>query len=149
MSWWDTGHGTDVIGDRPADLADAALKEIARAREQQSLPKPKLDALLRAIGLALSDPPSPLREVVAEGGDGSPDVSSGPLQLDDSVRDIVPPLQQTMSAIAREYQERWERKPRLSELLSTFSFVLGYRPEDFLQDGGEHPVKEIRAVASK
>jgi len=143
MSWWDTGNEGDVIGDRPADLAGGALKEIARKR------KPKLEELLRAIGVSVgayaSDAPAP-GELVAEGGDGSQPVSSGPLRADDSVNDLLPPIRHALGEIAKEYRERWERKPKLSELLSTFAFVLGYRPEDFLEDGAQHPVKAIRAV---
>ena len=161
MSSW-IYHEDDVIGDRPADLAGAALKQIAGDRDRESLPRPKLEVLLRAIGSALkeeassyvSDPPAALRELLADDrAERRQQSRAAELQaedkVDDGVRDILPPIRVALGAIAREYEERWKRKPRLSELLETFSFVLGYRPEDFLEDGAQHSVREIRAVVSE
>lgn len=153
MSWWDTGQQDDVIGDRPADLIGGALKDIARTSADKQLPKPTLESLLRALGLALTtgtgeylDAHPDLQEIVAEDALGVR-VSSGPLRAEPLVPDLTERLRKALHLNAAAYMERWERKPRLTELLATLEFVLGYRPEDFLVDGAEHVVKKLEAVA--
>src|SRR6266550_4264100 len=137
MSWWDTDDGDDVIGDEPADLIRHSLQQIA---ERQ---KPKLEDLLRAIGtVAKSDArkkmleniPANLRGITATLKSGET-ISAQTSADDATTRDIVATLTENLRAIRKIYQERWERNPRLSEWLSLFSFVLRYRPEDFLEDG--------------
>lgn len=151
MSWWDTGNGDDVIGDQSADLVRHALQQIAEARAKGSQEKPTLAELLRAIGIVaisaggqmLEDKPANPRKIVAELKSGET-ISSGPFREDAGTSDLVPILAGNLRAIAEVYQERWERKPRLSELLYAFEFVLRYRPEDFLRDGLEHPPTKLK-----
>ncbi len=52
---------------------------------------------------------------------------------------LVRSLTENLRATRDVYKERWERNPRLSEWLSVLSFVLRYRPEDFLEDGKVRP----------
>jgi hypothetical protein len=152
MSWWDTGKDDDVIGDQPADLARQALQQIAVARAERSQERPALVDVLRAIGKVaigdagrwLADTPADLRQIVAELKLGPP-VSSGPLRDDAASSDLVGPLTESLRAIEGAYQERWERKPRFSEWLEAFAFVLRYRPEDFLRDSADHPPVRIKA----
>jgi hypothetical protein len=153
MSWWDTGNKDDVIGDQPADLVRHVLQEIVETRAQRSEPKPKLADLLRAIGIVATtadgkmfeDVPGTLREIVAELKSGQT-VSSGLLPAVHETNDLVSILTRNLNEIAKIYQERWERNLRLSEWLETFSFVLRYRPEEFLDDGVAHPPSELKAV---
>lgn len=151
MSWWDTGEGTDVIGDQPADVLGHVLRRIAEERAQQSRQKPTLSELLRALGTVaseargkqLEDVPESLREIVAHLGSGVT-VSSGPLGDDRDNRDLAAEIRAGLDAVADIYRSRWERNPRLSEWLECFTFVLGYRPEQYLQDGSSRaPVKIV------
>jgi hypothetical protein len=155
MSWWDTGNKDDVIGDQSADLVRHALKEIAEVRAKQSQDKPRLADLLQAIGsVALSSggkllekTPSQLREIVAELKSGQT-ISSGLLRGDGETNDIVRVLTESLDQIGAVYRERWERNPRFSEWLDTLSFVLRYRPEEFLHDGIEHPPSQLMTIVS-
>lgn len=153
MSWWDTGNNDDVIGDEAADLVRHALKEIADTRAQQAQAKPRLADLIKAVGtVALSSgekllekTPSGLREIVAELKSGQT-ISSGLLRDGGETNEIVRVLTENLRQIAGVYRERWQRNPRLSEWLESLSFVLRYRPEEFLHDGGEHPPSQLTAI---
>ena len=63
MSWWDTGEGDDVIGDRPADLLISGLKKLGAEREAAGQERPSLDGLLAGLSAALSTPERPVRFV--------------------------------------------------------------------------------------
>ena len=153
MSWWDTGNKDDVIGDQPADLVRHALQEIVQTRSQQGADKPSLAGLLRAIGAValsasgtlLEEVPANLREIVAELKSGQT-VSSGLLRGSAEQEDIVWILTKNLREIEAVYRERWERNPRLTEWLDTLSFVLRYRPEEFLQDGVKNPPSQLSAI---
>jgi len=134
MSWWDTGEGDDVIGDQPADLVRHSLQEIA-ARQ-----KPGLEDLLGAINTVtksdsgkklLENVPANHADVVAKLKSGET-VSASAAEPN---KPLVASLKENLKEIQKVYQERWERNPRLTEWLSTFAFVLRYRPEEFLEDG--------------
>jgi len=149
MSWWDTGEGDDVIGDQPADQVREALQQIVDARAKRSQDKPVLADLLRAIAIAtssagtvLADPPADVQQIVAQLKSGQT-VSSGSSPDGRETRDLVEPLAVCLRALGTIYQDRWERKPRLSEWLRSLEFVLKYRPEDFLRDGAAHPPQRI------
>lgn len=153
MSWWDTGNNDDVIGDQPADLVRHGLQKIVETRAGQSPEKPRLADLLAVVGLVasgaagqlLEDASLNVREIVAELKSGQT-ISSGLIRDRPEVNDLFPILKENLRAIAEVYQERWERNPRLTEWLETLSFVLRYRPQDFLQDGAEHPPTQLKAV---
>lgn len=155
MSWWDTGNKDDVIGDEPADLVRHALTEIAQTRAQRAQEKPKLADLLHAVvtvaltsrGKLLEKTPSGLKEIVVELKSGET-VSSVLLQGAGATSDIVRLLTENLGQVAAVYRERWQRNPRFSEWLETLSFVLRYRPEEFLHDGQEFPLSELSAPAS-
>lgn len=138
MSWWDTDNDDDVIGDQPADLVRHSLQQVASAQ------KPALDDLLRAIGAVaksaegkemLEKVPPKLQGVSAVLKSGEK-VSAKP---EEDKGTLVRSLTENLRATRDVYKERWERNPRLSEWLSVLSFVLRYRPEDFLEDGKDRP----------
>ena len=155
MSWWDTGNGDDVIGDQPADVVRHGFQEIVERRARRSEAKPELADVLRAIGAVavssrgrmLEGVPQNLREIVAELKSG-PRISSGALPAVPESDDLVSVLTRNVSDVAKVYGERWERNPRLSEWLDTLSFVLRYRPEEYLEDGVEHPPAQLMATTS-
>jgi hypothetical protein len=153
MSWWDTGKGDDVIGDQPADIVRHSLKELADSRTQKSLEKPALIDLLQAIGVVvkgagraeLEDTSAEVKEIVAALKSGQT-LSAGRISdAGDSQTDVVRAMTRQLREIGSVYQERWERKPRLSEWLETLSFVLRVKPEDFVHDGLDHAPSTIRA----
>ena len=151
MSWWNTGNKDDITGDKPADLARSALQRIVRERESRSQEKPELADLLRAMGIVatglapkdFADQTAGMRQLFAELKSGER-VASGPLRVEARSKDLLGPLTESLRVIADAYQERWERKPRLSEWLNAFEFVLRYRPEDFLEDGCKHQPAKIK-----
>jgi hypothetical protein len=152
MSWWNTGKDDDVIGDQPADLARETLLRIVEEREMRGREKPTLVELLRGIGLlAIADAsqdfeelPLPPRQIIAELRSGEK-ISSGPLDDRADTGDLGRPLCTLLGEMGKVYRERWGRKPRFAEWLESFAFVLRYCPEDFLQDGVDHPPVNIQA----
>ena len=141
MSWWDIGD--DVIGDAPADIMRHALGEIARAKQTQA--KPTLQELLNGFAAALRKIEAGQRDsfqkVVARQESG-PAVAATGESADDQ---LVSTFEQAFKDIEKEYQQRFERKPRLSELLQTLLFVIGHEPERFLFDAEGLKVNEIVA----
>jgi hypothetical protein len=126
MSWWDTGEGDDVIGDRPADLLTSALANLAGARGAVGEP-PSLAGLLAGLGAALSGPSRQV-ELVAE-------TESGPLPTGSEAEavELMPELRKVLAEIDASYQERWERDPRPSEVARLTAFVLGPDPGRYLR----------------
>lgn len=129
MSWWDIGE--DVIGDTPADIMTRTLVEISRAREQRSRAKPTLQEMLDGFAAALREMDDgrryTFRELVALQRSGPAVAASG----DGANDQLISALRQAFDEIETEYQQRFERKPRLSEFLHTLSFVIGHEPERF------------------
>ena len=149
MSWWDAGEGTDVIGDQPADVMRRVLKRIAEERLRQSRPKPTLAEVLQVVGTIASEAqskqldavPENMRGLVADLKNGEK-VSSSPLGHEKQNQDLAAELRAALDEVAGQYRSRWERSPKFSELLEIVTFVLGYQPERFLQDGIDRvPVK--------
>jgi hypothetical protein len=151
MSWWDIGKD-DVLGDRPADIIGNTLKAIARTCEEQGGQRPTLQQLLDNITSVLR---TNLEEFSSDGTevsvhrlvvklDSRLDVKStgGAKTKDDQ---LVLKFCDAFQAIAKEYEERWARKPRLRELLETITFVLAARPEAFVSDGEAIHIQEIVA----
>jgi hypothetical protein len=155
MSWWDTGEENDVIGDEPADAVRHALLRIAEEKTRQRRPKPKLSELLRAMGTValraskeelLMAGPAP-QVIVAELKSGGAE-SSGTLTDAAEDRELTASLAENLSAVAAIYRSRWGNPPKLSEWLESFAFVLRYRPEEYLEDGGPRaPLKILAAQA--
>jgi hypothetical protein len=139
MSWWDTGYADDVIGDEPADLVRAALREYAALADQSARRRPTVGVLLAAMAMALGSRPA---ELLSSPTDRTVDAlvattDSGVLRP--AERGTVDPalverLRAAYREIAAVYEDRWERKPRLSELLESAAFVLGHAPERFLAE---------------
>ncbi len=136
MSWWDTGNGDDVIGDRPADLLTAALPE---------LPAPSLAELLEAVSQVLREHGENL---VADPDDARDAVVvTDPPVIEDNPRPpreaVTERLLGAFRDIAAVYDDRWERRPRVSELLALLAFVLRPRPRPWLSEGGDALVRDV------
>ena len=140
------------MGDGPADAVNQALRSLVATRAASSLPKPTvpevLGSLAAALRIALPD--------CIEGGDGvavhrvvasqesGPEIRAGGEGLG-AGDPIVDELVETICAVAQCYLESWDRKPRLSEVLESFLFVLGALPDRYLS-GAETMVLEKLAV---
>jgi hypothetical protein len=151
MSWWDIANG-NVMGDGPADVVSSTLNAIAEARENTGRPAPTLREILDGFAAALKiaqdksldkAQPSSFQHVVAR-LESAPDVTSGS-EAATADEQIVSAFRQAFANIEEQYQQRWERKPRLAELLEALSFILGYRPDRFLSDADELNILEIIA----
>jgi hypothetical protein len=154
MSWWDTGNGDDVIGDQPGDILRHSLLAIATADSKHEQPKPTLQELLRAVAVVVNEAPesqlakhSEVGEIVARLKNGAT-LSSGRLDAQGTLpAALVGPLKAGLRQIADVYQERWQRPPRLPEWLQALTFVLGYRPEEYVRDGVEHAPESVEVVS--
>ena len=138
MSWWGIGED-DVIGDGPANALTEALVAIGTARQEQGQSEPAfqemLDGFAEALqhdgSTALEDGPAhTVQRLVARLGSGMQVVSGETARQSDGR--MVAIFRDGIAAIQRQYEERWERKPRLREMLETLGFILGARPDRFL-----------------
>jgi hypothetical protein len=143
MSWWDIGD--DVIGDAPADIMTHALSEYVCVREKQSQAKPTLQEMLDSFAAALRKIEGgkryEFRKLVARQESAPTTATAGK----STNHELVSVLGQAFEKIDAEYQQRFGREPRLSELLQTLSFILGYEPERFLSNAEGMKIREIVA----
>jgi hypothetical protein len=132
MSWWDIGD--DVIGDAPADILTRELMAAVRAREEKGGAKPTAQELLEAFTAALRKVERGERYVFHKlywrRQSQAALIATGESASDD----LVSALEQSFAEIDAEYRRRFERKPRLTEILQTAIFILGHEPERFLSD---------------
>lgn len=152
MGWWRIGNDDDVIGDGPADIAQAALEQIARPRRAKAQQKPALDQLLTALASAINRRSGNLledggaaciRRLEARCDPESIYVSADDLSHADPT--LVKVLDRALDTVSHEYKDVLQRKPRLSELLHVFRFVLGPEPVRYLAIDAEVTIREIRA----
>jgi hypothetical protein len=128
MSWWNLpGRQDDVIGDRPADIIADALGRVAVLRENTTQPAPALPELMGALGRAIEQTASELEDPATAGGRVVAFTSTGEIEPSPGGDDLVAPLADGIRKVAAAYRERFERNPRLVELLAVFAFVL--RPD--------------------
>lgn len=130
MSWWDTGEGDDVIGDRPADLLTSALAELATEQERATGERPSLPGLLAGLGEALSQKGHRTKLTAETQGGPVTGESAAPRAEGNAMQAH---LREALAMINAEYQERWEREARPSEVARLAGFVLGPSPERYLR----------------
>ena len=152
MSWWDVGGGDDVIGDAPADTLKRALNKIAKAREEQGKPAPTLQEMADSFAAALRA--AWQKSVEARGRESFNKIVIKPKSAEAIESDgktekgdpqLVSAFRGAIEEIAKLYEKRWERKPRLRELLETLSFILSYEPERFLSGAEGAEIETIEA----
>jgi Arc/MetJ-type ribon-helix-helix transcriptional regulator len=154
VSWWETDNNDDVIGDQPSDLVRNALREISRMRGHRSGSNPTLNELLVAIGTVAEQNPRFCESKSTVPIRLNAKLKTGEMIRSDQVNgtsvaaDLVQSLTTALRELSKIYQERWGRKPRLSEWASAFAFVLRYKPEEFVADGAEHPLSDIEVEYS-
>lgn len=157
MGWWLTGNGDDTIGDGPADILMDAFKDIVARHNQSDQPLLTLSQLLDLIAATLRLEPQvilsegksfSIRSIIAEVENKLLDKpqkvssSSNPLVDETDVRILF----DAFTKIAIEYEEMGlNRKPRVSELLETIVFVLGYRPKSYAFITEDLPLRRLYA----
>jgi hypothetical protein len=144
MSWWDLGD--DVLGDRPADAMKLALRTISTAREDRGEARLDLKHLLDGFAAALRDfdtsPESSFSKLAAKLKSGSEVESEGKGSADE---EVARQFRRAFDQIQDAYEERFHRKPKLTELLKTLRFILGFEPSRFLELQEDAEIKEIIA----
>jgi hypothetical protein len=150
MSWWNTNSDNDIIGDVPADIIGNTFKTIVKDRSTQGKPKPTLQEIVDSVAVALHTEPETFivgsnktffHKVVVILESGSNQESSKDYSRANSY--LVTMFLEAFQAIAHAYEERWERKPRLRELLACITFVLGFQPEEFISDAKKMHIKDL------
>jgi hypothetical protein len=141
MGWWGTGNNDDTIGDGPADKLGGALEDLADHYERIYHHKPAFQQVLNAVLSTLCQQPEnyvcdsqeyEFSQITVELDSESMVVSNQDVKAEEAAIAI---FHDAFEEIAVEYQDsEMERKPRLSELLATLEFVLGYQPEEYLSD---------------
>jgi hypothetical protein len=141
MGWWESGE--DILGDGPADTVGEILDEMAGQNEREKGRKPTLQELLDALATALSRrPPAFLCDAPTSGTVALTAVleeSGEMLQSQEEAGEpaLVEPWRRALEEIALEYEEsEMVRKPRLSEVLATFCFVMNGSPGRYLASEG-------------
>ncbi len=151
MSWWNiTGEKDSFIGDRPADIIGTALQDIASTWEQQTTQSPTLQQLLDWISAILRinfenyccDAMGTSIQRIGIRLEENPDIGSEGVGID-TAHPLVVRLSDALTNIVQLYEEGWERKPRLIELLKNLEFVLA--SEDYLLNGEAVKIEEIFA----
>lgn len=148
MGWWEGNNGTDLLGDGPADTLSAALKDAAEIYGR----KPTLEEFLNSLQQALAIDPSSLlldghnvSTLTARLKNGE-SISTGDPELSDDR--VVKVLYQALEDIATEYEEMEDqRKPRLSEVLATASFILRPDTQKFVDTPSGGGVESIVPTA--
>ena len=143
MSWWDDGD--DVLGDGPADRLTAAWRVVLGARARRKHAKPTLAEALEAFAFALrsADLKQVSRGIVLRKGDDEVAIFKGT----PDAPDLTKAFSDAFVRIAQEYQQRFDRAPRSSELVKTLEFVIGYETESFLSDASAWPMQDLRLHA--
>jgi hypothetical protein len=59
--------------------------------------------------------------------------------------DLFETVDETVDALEGQYDDMLDRRPRISEVLASFAFVLGHEPETYLRVEPGLSVKEIVA----
>jgi hypothetical protein len=135
MSWWDVPDtADDVTGDGPVDAVDEVLTSLQQ--------KPSLAELMRALELAIKAKRDRIADVPATVAIG---LKSGEPAANDAPPELVDALQRAVEGIADSFDHHLERKPRVVEVVYTFTFSLGGEPEGVLRPPyPEHIVLTIR-----
>jgi hypothetical protein len=146
MGWWRIRQECDdIIGDGPVDTVTFAMRSITSNGIKLNIQE-LLDALAhtlrtRSVGLIEPEAPSDIRiEALLSSPPGR--LTSGPAV---PVPRTINALEGALRAITGDYQDSsLERKPRLSEVLTIFAFVLRHEPWRFLKDADAIVLLELR-----
>lgn len=137
MGWWGIGDDDDerAIGDGPADRLEDALRALPSRPSLQALVDAATAALRRDADELVCDPAAARGRVAARAEGGAPAVVGAP---DDAAPDLVEAMLNVFDDMGVDYLDsEMERRPYVSELLETLTFVLrGRGAGEYLADTG-------------
>jgi len=144
MSWWDDGG--DMLGDGPADRLTEAWRVILGARKRARHAKPTMAETLEAFASAMrsSTLESASRGIALHKGKQEVGIFEGA----SAAADLSEPFAAAIERISQEYQQRFNRPPRPSELVKAMEFVLGYETKTYLSDASAWPMKDVHLRAA-
>lgn len=144
MSWWDDGD--DVLGDGPADAITAAWRTLLARRAQDGRPRPSTSEALESFGAALrrTEVAPPFGTIVL----WRDRERVGEFAGSGGVDELTEAFAETMQKILQQYQQRFERPPRPSEIIKTLDFILRPSPETYLSDANRGEWKHMRLRAA-
>jgi hypothetical protein len=144
MSWWNDGD--DMVGDGPADRLTEAWRVILGARRRARRRKPTLAQTLEAFAAAMrsAELERPSRGIAVRKGSQEAGVFEGA----SAEADLSEPFSAAIARISQEYQQRFKRPPRPSELVKAMAFVLGYETGTYLSDASAWPMAEVQLRAA-
>ena len=138
MGWWGIGDEDDerAIGDGPVDRLEDALRALPSRPSVQALVDAATAALRRDADELVCDPAEAARgRVAARAEGGSPAVIGAP---DDAAPELVDAMLNAFDDMGVDYLDsEMERRPYVSEVLETLTFVLrGRGAGEYLSDTG-------------
>jgi hypothetical protein len=151
MGWWNVEDGIDLLGDGPADILSAAMREIERRNGRRPTLQEFLDGMRRALevnpGALLLDGNVQVSALTARLNDGGKVSTTGTGAPDGSVVKII---YQALEDIVTAYEDMEDhRKPRLSELLATAAFIMGPDDQNFVDTPSGSGVDAITATIER
>ena len=143
MSWWDDDG--DMLGDGPADRLTEAWRAILGTRERARQPRPTMADALEAFASAMrSVPLAPAsRGIALHKGNQQVGIFEGA----SAGADLSESFAAAIERISQEYQERFNRPARPSEVVKAMEFVLGYETGTFLSDASAWPMRDVHLSA--
>ena len=138
MGTWKTGHNDDIIGDNSADTVTVLCRDINALYTDKGIERPDLGEFLAALIISCNQyiersprkDLHPIRGLATTLRGKAEKVAQTNLpKIADELIDL---MREAILRVEEDYVSSVDRKPRLTELFACFSFVLGYRPEDYI-----------------
>lgn len=144
MGWWGIG-GDEIMGDHPADVVGEVLNKMASAAAKEGFHNVALSELTAAFTEVIERVPKLIEDLPPRRADVGEALAkairerieeNGLVPVERSRVDSYQLFNLMLDAlknISQSYLDtEIERRPRVREILSAFTFVLGYRPEQYL-----------------
>lgn len=143
MSWWDDGD--DVLGDGPADAIKSAWRTLLARRAQEGRPPPETAEALESFAAAIrrTDAAPPFSSLVVWRDQARLNEFTG----NGGNRELIDAFAEALKRISQDYQQRFERPPRPSELIKTLEFIVAPTPETYFADANKAEWEHMRLRA--